>query len=293
MEPIERARLSLDGLSIGDAFGERFFGVDDHVGSLVERRATPGGRRWRYTDDTEMALSIVEQLAGSGRIDQDELAQAFARRMDPARGYGAGAYRVLMHVREGGDWRRASRGNFRGGGSFGNGAAMRVAPLGAFFAGDAERCAHEARLSAEITHAHEEGVAGAIAVATAAALAWQRQGSQLPLGREWLRHVRDLVPAGYVRAGIEEALGLASGTPTHAAAKALGNGSGVTAPDTVPFCLWVASWYSHDFLEAMWQTVSALGDRDTTCAIVGGIVSLQVGQAGIPSEWREAREPLP
>ena len=43
----------------------------------------------------------------------------------------------------------------------------------------------------------------------------------------------------------------------------------------------------------MWQTVSALGDRDTTCAIVGGIVSLQVGQAEIPAEWRDAREPLP
>jgi ADP-ribosylglycohydrolase len=67
----------------------------------------------------------------------------------------------------------------------------------------------------------------------------------------------------------------------------------VTAPDTVPFCLWVASWFSHDFVEAMWQTVSALGDRDTTCAIVGGIVSLQVGEEGIPDSWREAREALP
>jgi ADP-ribosylglycohydrolase len=170
---------------------------------------------------------------------------------------------------------------------------MRVAPLGAFFAHDVERCVQEARLSAEVTHAHEEGISGAIAVAAAAAFAWERHGSKLPLGREWLGRVRDVVPAGYVRAGIEEALGLASGTSTLAASRALGNGAGVTAPDTVPFCLWIASWYSHDFVEAMWQTVSALGDRDTTCAIVGGIVSVQVGEAEIPSDWREAREPLP
>jgi ADP-ribosylglycohydrolase len=293
MEPIQRARLSLEGLSVGDAFGERFFGVDEHMATLVERRAMPGERMWRYTDDTEMALSIVQQLALAGAVDQDELASAFARRMDPARGYGAGAHRVLVHVREGGDWRRASRGNFRGSGSFGNGAAMRVAPLGAFFAHDLERCIHEARLSAEITHAHDEGIAGAIAVAAAAALAWERHGGDLPLGREWLRRVRELVPVGYVRAGIDEAIALPTGTPTYAAARALGNGAGVTAPDTVPFCLWIASWYSHDFVEAMWQTVSALGDRDTTCAIVGGIVSVQVGEAAIPADWRETREPLP
>jgi ADP-ribosylglycohydrolase len=151
----------------------------------------------------------------------------------------------------------------------------------------------EARLSAEITHAHEEGIAGAIAVAAAAALAWKRYRSALPLGREWLRQVRDFVPTGYVRAGIDEALRLPSETPTHAAASALGNGAGVTAPDTVPFCLWVASWPSHDFVEAIWQTLSALGDRDTTCAIVGGIVSVHVGKEGIPGEWRQTREPLP
>jgi ADP-ribosylglycohydrolase len=240
-----------------------------------------------------MALSIVEALERTGAIDQDALAGAFALRMDPARGYGAGAYRILSAVRDGRSWRRMSYDNFRGVGSFGNGAAMRVAPLGAFFADDLDRCVREARLSAEVTHAHAEGLAGAIAVAVAAALAWQRRGSALPLGRDWLQRVRGYVPAGYVRDGIDEALGLPADAPTDRAARSLGNGSGVTAPDTVPFCLWVASWFSHDFVEAMWQTVSGLGDRDTTCAIVGGIVSLQVGLAGIPEEWRTAREALP
>jgi ADP-ribosylglycohydrolase len=293
MNPIERAWLSLEGLSVGDAFGERFFGVDEHVAALIERRAEPGGRIWPYTDDTEMALSIVEELARAGAVDQDALARAFALRMDPSRGYGAGAYRILMHVKGGGDWRRASRDNFRGRGSFGNGAAMRVAPLGAYFANDVERCVREARLSAEITHAHEEGIAGAIAVAAGAALAWKRRGSGLPLGREWLRLVRDIVPAGEVRAGIDEALGLPAGTSTRDAARALGNGAGISAPDTVPFCLWIASWHSNDFVEAMWQTVSALGDRDTTCAIVGGIVSVHAGEEAIPFPWRLAREALP
>jgi ADP-ribosylglycohydrolase len=288
MHPIDRARLSLEGLSLGDAFGERFFGHPENMLPLIERRALPGARMWRYTDDTEMAISVVEQLDRGGAIDQDALARRFAERLDYSRGYGAGAYQILEHIRAGGHWRDGSRALFRGTGSFGNGAAMRVAPLGAFFAGDLERCVREARLSAEITHAHDEGIAGAIAIAAAAAQAWPHHGGDLPLGRPWLEGVR-----GEVRAGIDRALALPSGTPTRDAARVLGNGANVSAADTVPFCLWIASWRSHDFEEAMWQTVSALGDRDTTCAIVGGIVSLQVGEERLPAAWLEVREALP
>jgi hypothetical protein len=43
----------------------------------------------------------------------------------------------------------------------------------------------------------------------------------------------------------------------------------------------------------MWTTVAGLGDRDTTCAIVGGIVALSAAPATIPSTWVAAREPLP
>lgn len=77
------------------------------------------------------------------------------------------------------------------------------------------------------------------------------------------------------------------------AAKALGNGSGVTAPDTVPLCLWVVAHRSVDFVDALWFTVAALGDRDTTCAIVGGILALKTGEGRIPLSWRRSRERLP
>ena len=66
------------------------------------------------------------------------------------------------------DWRDAARRPFRGAGSMGNGAAMRVAPLGAWFADDVARAVDEARRSAEVTHMHPEGIAGAVAVAVAA-----------------------------------------------------------------------------------------------------------------------------
>lgn len=249
---------------------------------------------WRYTDDTEMAVSIVEVLEELGAIDQDILARRFTHRMEPARGYGEGAYKVLTGVLEGRDWRSLTRSGFHGQGSFGNGAAMRVAPLGAFFA-DAEltHVALQARRSAEVTHAHHEGIAGAIAIAVAAALAWRSRDSRAALGCEWIAEVGASVPPGYTRDAIAEALALAPTASIIEAAKALGNGSGVTAPDTVPLCLWVAAHRSHDFVEALWCTVAALGDRDTTCAIVGGILAGRLGASQIPRSWRKAREPLP
>ena len=101
--------------------------------------------------------------------------------------------------------------------------------------------------------------------------------------------------AGHVPAGeIRDALKLAATidpTDWSGAVKALGNGTRISAQDTVPFCLWIAAHFGHEFEEALWQTVAALGDCDTTGAIVGGIVALRTQQ--LPVAWLKAREPLP
>ena len=79
----------------------------------------------------------------------------------------------------------------------------------------------------------------------------------------------------------------------HLAVAVLGNGTGLSAQDTVPFALWCAAQhltdYEADYEAALWLTVSGLGDRDTTCAIV----ACAVGAEGIRSAWLQAREPLP
>jgi len=293
MDALERTWLSLDGLSVGDAFGERFFGSTHEVLQRISRRELPE-TPWTYTDDTEMALSIVEILKEHGRIEQNLLAACFARRMQFNRGYAQGTYAVLCGVRDGLDWRSLTQASFRGMGSFGNGAAMRVAPLGAFFADQPLTIVcDQARLSAEVTHSHPEGIAGAIAVAVAAALAWQRRDAGGTLGRTWITAVRDAIPHGYTRDAVGEALDVAPNATIIDAVKLLGNGSGVTAPDTVPLCVWVAAHASQGFEEALWQTVGALGDRDTTCAIVGGILALRVGHNGVPQHWIKSREKLP
>jgi ADP-ribosylglycohydrolase len=288
--PRERALLSLEGLALGDAFGESFFTPD-----AVERlkRREPLGGPWRWTDDTAMALSIVETLAAHDRIDQDDLAARFARRYDlePDRGYGMATHHGLRAIGRGAHWRGVAAGHFGGEGSYGNGAAMRASVVGAWFADDLDRAVREARLSAEVTHAHREGAAGAVGVALAAALACR--GEDCPAGPRYIAAVLDRLPDGKLKARATAALNLPGEIPIDRVVAALGNGSRVSAQDTVPLVLWCAARYPDDFTEALWLTVSALGDRDTTCAMVGGIVACRVGHEGLPGDWLGRREPLP
>jgi ADP-ribosylglycohydrolase len=334
-ECLARAYCSLEGLSVGDAFGETFFVLSVDADELIEKEKQATSQveltddankldsfisnlrdlgeieeerlavkliksrvlepsLWDFTDDTNMALSIISCLRQFGAIDQEWLARSYAERYDVLRGYGMAMHRALERIRNGEPWPKVAGELFVGQGSFGNGGAMRVAPLGAYFADDLDRVVEQARRSAEITHAHPEGSAGAIAVAVAAAWAWRmRESGTLPEAAEFLDKVLPFVPDSEVRERIRHARKLASGSSVQLAVAALGNGSKVTAQDTVPFALWCATQQLNNFEEALWLTVSGLGDRDTTCAIVGGIVALYTGIEGIPAVWRKNREPLP
>lgn len=289
MTPIERAELSLLGLSIGDGFGYGFMWEAFRLSEGTEPKAP-----WTWTDDTEMACSVVAVLRRGGEIDEDALAASFAHRFDAGRMYGpAMLHRYFPRVRAGEPWREVAAGLFDGQGSFGNGGAMRVAPLGAYFADDLEALVEHAPRSAAVTHTHPEAVAGAVAVALAAAWAWRLRAAPLADPRPFLERVLERTPTGEVQRGLEAALELPPRTPLEGAAEALGNGARVTAQDTVPFALWSAARNLHRFADALWDTVVVQGDMDTTAAIVGGIVALAVGEAGIPAPWRAKVEPLP
>jgi ADP-ribosylglycohydrolase len=281
------AVASLRGLAVGDAVGACYF-IPLNQPLLPDRRLPPDP--WYWTDDTEMACSVYTVLRDRGRVDQDALAHSFAEHHDFDRGYGAGVNRMLRLIRqEGADWREQAAAMFDGGGSWGNGAAMRVAPLGAWFGTDLDRVAAEATASAEVTHTHPEGVAGAVAVAVAAALAAHTDLA----GHAFLDEIAERTPPSLVRDGIGNAMTLLPLSDPRSAAASLGNGIYISAPDTVPFCLWVAAKRLNDFEKAFWDTALVGGDIDTNCAIVGGITAARVGVEGIPAEWMKRCEALP
>src|ERR1700730_3746665 len=153
---LARALRSLDGLSIGDAFGEAFSSDPTTLAPRIEPRIPPDAP-WYYTDDTIMAMSVVETLEEHGRIEQDALAARFGRKLvlDPWRGYGRVTHQIVSAIARGGDWRLAAEA-FGGVGSMGNGGAMRAGPIGAYFAGDLATARAQARLSAGGDHANGE-----------------------------------------------------------------------------------------------------------------------------------------
>jgi ADP-ribosylglycohydrolase len=206
---------------------------------------------------------------------------------------------ILHEIRDGRPWREAAGSAFGGEGSCGNGAAMRVAPLGAYFADKPARAAEEAIRSAEVTHAHPEGIAGAVVVAAAAAhAAAARLAGVRPEPGRFVDMVDPFLVDGQVQRGVVRAKRLLGRTVAEAAYE-LGNGSRVTAQDTVPFALWAAATFLDDYPAAVTACVEAGGDVDTTAAIVGGIVAAYTGvgerpgATGVPLAWIARREPLP
>src|SRR5688572_14124988 len=201
---LDRARIALEGLSVADAFGEQLL----HCGPVarqiaLDNHVAPTGRQWMWTDDTAMAISIVEALEAYGEIDTERLARLFADRYyrEPARGYGGGAHRILSDIAAGDSYQVAAGRAFDGKGSMGNGAAMRSAPIGAYFADDLNAVIAQAARSAAPTHVHPDGVAGAIAIAIAAArvVAGERDPRRL------IETVIELTPSGMTRDALHRA----------------------------------------------------------------------------------------
>ncbi len=294
MVRMQRTLVSLEGLAIADAIGEMLSYRHADAQRIIANGLVAGP--WFRTDDSEMAISIVEVLKMYGYIQQDALARRFAWRFerDPERGYGKMTRIQLREIIAGAKWRETAAGAFSGLGSMGNGGAMRVPPLGAYFADNLSLVAEEARLSAEVTHTHPEGVAGTIATAIAAAAASQLRGKPLENhATNLFDAVLQFTPESKVRRGIFLASQTPAAVPIEAVAKALGNGSLVTAPDTVPFAIWCAVHHLDDYVKALAIAISADGDCDTNAAIVGGIVTCFKGREGIPPDWLVQRERLP
>ncbi|WP_411156581.1 ADP-ribosylglycohydrolase family protein [Nocardia abscessus] len=120
-----------------------------------------------------------------------------------------------------------------------------------------------------------------------------------PTPRAFITAVLDRLDDGETSQLIRRARAML-GPSAQEAADELGNGSLVTAQNTVPFTIWVAAQHLDDYPAVITTCIAADGDIDTTSAIVGGIVAACTGAGarpgsivGVPQTWLAAREPLP
>ncbi len=228
----------------------------DIIGSPYESTRNPPladefllfGPDSRFTDDTVLTVAVAHVLMeGGGYVE------AFHEYfwLYPDAGYGGRFF----------EW--GKRRETEPYGSWGNGSAMRVSPIGYAF-DTLEEVLDEAARSAEVTHDHPEGIKGAQAVAAAVFLA--RNGA----GKAEIRRYLEAT-FGYPLDG------------TVAALRARG-GFDVSCQGTVPQAV-IAVLESRDYEDAVRKAVSIGGDTDTLAAMAGGIAEPLYG--GVPPQIAE------
>lgn len=265
------------GLAIGDALGAHFEGQSaEHIAGrfpTVERvmKSAPPGELW-YTDDTQMAIGVAETLVACGGIDPIVICQRFAENYTPQRGYGRGARVVLEAMVAGRDHAQIAANHFPGG-SLGNGAAMRVAPVGLMFRHDHAALWEHARLSALPTHVHPLGIEGAQVLALAVALASTAETFDR----------NEFCGALAERCSSPEYSG-----PLRRAARASNPrdvalfGNGIEATSSVVTAIACFALAPDSYEQTIGTAILLGGDTDTIAAMAGAISGAHLGRRALP-----------
>jgi ADP-ribosylglycohydrolase len=225
----------------------------DIIGSVYEHRPIKTKdfplfqSRCTFTDDTVLTCAVADAILTGGSYL--ESIRAIGRRY-PGAGYGGAFFGWLFS-----DDPQPYN-------SWGNGSAMRVSPVGFAFPSEDAVLLH-ARLTAEISHNHPEGIKGAQATALAVFLA------RIGHGKE---HIRDRITQQFGYAldrSIDEI------RPTYS--------FDISCQGTVPEAI-IAFLDSESYEDAIRNAISLGGDSDTLACITGGIAEAFYG--GAPHEIR-------
>lgn len=270
----------LMGLAVGDAVGSAWEGMPaDMIYSMgpadriVEH---PKRDTIYYTDDTQMTISVVQELIERRSINKHSLAKRFAENYHPDRGYGQGARRIINAIGFGEDWEALARNIFNGDGSLGNGAAMRVAPLGLFFYPNLDEIVLQAELSAAPTHCHEIGVDGGRIVAVAAALSARSTGALFDR-TSFLKELLGYAKTEEFQWQIEHALQLDSFQTL------IAFGNSLEAHRSVMTSILCFADSPDDYAATVARAIGQGNDVDTLAAMAGAICGARVGLSGIPN----------
>lgn len=234
--------------------------VGDFVGSAYEfnptkdynfRLVTPAST---ITDDSIMSLAIADAIMQPEPLYRGSMLYYGRKYPNPAGGYGCSFKR----------WLQSS--NPQPYNSYGNGSAMRVAPVGWAF-DHISIVQLEASETAEVTHNHPEGIRGAVVVATAVWLARN--------GYDKSNIIAECAALGYdcrqfTVIGIKQSYGFDE-----------------TCMGTVPAAL-RCFYESTDYVDCIRMAVSLGGDADTLACIAGAIAEAYYGADSIPADLKAA-----
>lgn len=290
MDPISKFKGGIIGSAIGDAIGELAFLYKDRKGLMD---AIESADRLVYTDDTAMCLGLMESLIKRGEVEPEHLGDTFMKnyQMEPWRGYAMGPPTVFeLHRRYNISYPESASMLFNGKGSFGNGSAMRVTPVGLFYA-FSDDLYNKARLSSIVTHTHPVGIDGACIQAKAISLAFKLDPNK-DLSR--ISFIEELIEFSRTEE-IKEKLFLIkkminNNEPPRKAISEIGRS--VAVHESMPFSIYCFLLHPESFIETLMCSVLHGGDRDTLGAMACAISGTYLGIESIPDKWIQKLENL-
>jgi len=278
------------GGALGDAVGYMAYKYQQRDDLLGKLEAVD---RLTYTADTVMAVAMAETLIEHGGIDTRKLGDSFLKHFanKPWQRQGAEPPEIYRIVeQEGIDYVYAARRLFEGEGSYGNGAAMRITPLGLFYYRSND-IYEQARLSAEVTHTHPVGIDGAAVFARALARTVTLNPQRPFSPQAFIDMLMDFSRTDEMRnklALIPDLLD--QQVDPELAVEKLGNG--VAAHESVPMALFCFLRYPHTYLESVLCAITHGGERDTMGIMAGALSGAYLGVDSISVEWRNKLEDI-
>lgn len=240
------------------------------------------GAELRYTDDAAMMIALAEHLLENyGEVDPLKLAWKFleAYEAEPWRGYGPGPPRIFKMIRRGEGPLELDKRLYPGG-SLGNGAAMRIAPIGLLYHDDAVKLMEAVRASCKPTHNHPLAIEGALLEAYSVAIAvrldpsedadpkdFTEQLIQLPVSEIYqlkLKLIPRLIDSGADRMSIVRSLG-----------------NMVEAHNSVPTAIY-CYLAEQDPARVIRRAIGLGGDRDTIACMAAAIAGAHRGIESLP-----------
>jgi len=284
----EKYRGGMIGSALGDAIGELAFRYRTKDELCAQVRQVD---ELRYTDDTAMSIGLAESILAKGDLDQQALGDTFRRNFlgEPWRGYASGPPTIFSVVgRYGITYREAAKSLFGGEGSLGNGAAMRIAPVGLFFSNSPELY-EKACLSASVTHAHPVGMDGAAIQAKTISLAVRVDPKELFSPTAFIDTLIGFAKTPEIKEKMQLVRRLLSekAAPSRAAEQL---GQTVAIHESMPFALFSFLRHPKSFEDCLFCAILNGGDRDTMGAMACAISGAYVGIDAIPQDWIQKLE---
>jgi len=299
----DRFRGCLLGGAVGDALGRPAEGlarqaVTECFGRLSDFRrwrGWVGGPVGTVTDDTQLTMLVAESLIGRSRVDPEDLSGRLVAWLPVGRGVGTATRAAVERLADGVGWWEA------GEDSDGNGAAMRVAPVGLVYSTEPDRLRRSAILSSLPTHKGPSGLVGTVAQAFAVAWVAHRPSGTLDPAtflRAVVEAIADLTDPGVIerhprrrRIRLAERLAalvrMLDWDPSDAFDD-LYNGALIT--ESLPSAMW-CFLASPDDPERVIETAVAGGrDADTVAAMAGALVGAYCGESALPRRWLDDLE---